>query len=114
MQYWTQAPDAVEAVTTLMRCPEFEQRVLRFESPDAGGCEDEHDEVLYVLDGNGIVTVGGERHDIAEGHALFVARGTAWSVDEADGLRILSVLVADPLPADATHAVIGTGERGFA
>ena len=45
---------------------------------------------------------------------MFVARGTPWRVDEADGLRVLSVLVEDPLPSDATHAVIDTGERGVA
>jgi mannose-6-phosphate isomerase-like protein (cupin superfamily) len=114
MQYAIQAPEDAAPVTPLMRCPEFEQRVLRFGSPAAGGCDDDRDEVLYVLEGTGSVTVGGESHDVADGHAVFVARGTDWSIDEADGLSILSVLVADPLPADATHAVIGTGERGIA
>jgi mannose-6-phosphate isomerase-like protein (cupin superfamily) len=60
------------------------------------------------------VTVAGETGDIEPGNAVFVARGTAWSVDDADGLRVLSVLVEDPLPAEATHAVIETGERGVA
>jgi len=114
VQYSIQAPNVDAAVTPLMRCPEFEQRFLRLESDDAWRCDDERDEVLYVLDGTGCVTVGGETSDLAPGHAVFVARGTAWSVDKADGLRILSVLVEDPLPADATHAVIGAGERGVA
>ncbi len=109
-----QASDDGAAVTPLMRCPEFEQRLLRFEPDDAGRREDERDEVLYVLDGTGRVTVGGEPNDLEPGHAVFVARGTAWSVAEADGLRVLSVLVEDPLPADATHALIGSGERGVA
>ena len=62
-----------------------------------------------MLDGTG--SVDGRRREPRRraGHAVFVARGTAWSVDDADGLRILSVLVEDPLPADATHAVIGDG-----
>jgi mannose-6-phosphate isomerase-like protein (cupin superfamily) len=110
-----QASDGSGAVTPLMRCPEFEQRLLRLDAPQDGiRCEDERDEALYVLDGTGRITVGGETHDLVEGEAMFVARGTAWSVDEADGLRILSVLVEDPLSADATHAVIHTGERGVA
>jgi mannose-6-phosphate isomerase-like protein (cupin superfamily) len=65
-----------------------------------------------VLDGTGRATIDGEAHGLEPGNGVFVARGTTWSVDEADGLRVLSVLVADPLPGDATHAVIGTGERG--
>src|SRR5947209_1693172 len=98
-----------------MTCPEFRQRVLSLATGDASERrDDERDEVLYVLAGAGAVTVGGERHDIAEGVAMFIARGTAWSVDEADNLRVVSVLVEDPLPAAATHAVISTGERGVA
>ncbi len=109
-----QAADDDAAVTPLMRCAEFEQRLLRLEAGAAGRCDVDRDEVLYVLDGAGRVTVGGETSDIGAGNAVFVSRGTAWSVDDADGLRVLSVLVEDPLPADATHAVIETGERGVA
>jgi mannose-6-phosphate isomerase-like protein (cupin superfamily) len=97
-----------------MRCPEFEQRVLRPEPEDGERSDAARDEVLYALAGAGRLSVDGETHDLETGSAVFVARGTAWSVDEADGLRILSVLVEDPLPAGATHAVIGTGERGVA
>ena len=114
MRYSMQAPDDGAAVTQLMSCPEFEQRILRPEPKDGEWRDDIRDEVLFVLGGEGRVTIGGESHSVAEGHALFVARGTAWGVDAADGLRVLSVLVDDPLPADATHAVIGTGERGVA
>ena len=102
------------AVEPLMRCPEFEQRLLRPEPDDGEQCDQARDEVLYVLDGTGRITVGGETNNLESGNAVFVARGTAWSVDEADDLSVLSVLVEDPLPADATHAVIGTGERGLA
>lgn len=109
-----QASDDGAAIAPLLRCAEFEQRLLRPEPADGERCDDARDEVLYVLEGAGRVTVGGESHDVAEGGAMFVAHGTPWSVDEADGLCILSVLVEDPLPADTTHAVIGTGERGVA
>jgi mannose-6-phosphate isomerase-like protein (cupin superfamily) len=109
-----QVEDDGAAVTRLMRCPEFEQRLLRPEPVDGERCDHARDEVLYVLAGAGRVTVGGESHDVATAQALFVARGTAWSVDTADGLCLLSVLIEDPLPTDASHAVIGAGERGVA
>ena len=114
MKYWMEAEEDGAAVTPLMRCPEFEQRLLRPERENRERCDHARDEVLYVLGGAGYVTVAGESHDVATGQAMFVARGTAWSIDGADGLLLLSVLVEDPLPADATHAVIGTGERGVA
>jgi len=109
-----QAENEGAAIEPLMRCPEFEQRLLRPESADGERCDEGRDEVLYVLAGTGRITVGGERDDLAPGNAAFVARGTAWSVNETDGLCLLSVFVEDPLPTDATHAVIGMGERGTA
>ena len=109
-----QASDDGAAMTSLMRCPEFEQRLLRPGSEDAPRCDHERDDVLYVLDGTGSVTLGDSRHDVVAGEALFVARGTSWIVEGTDGLLLLSVLVEDPLPADAPHAVIGTGARGLA
>jgi mannose-6-phosphate isomerase-like protein (cupin superfamily) len=115
MEYCIQEPASSGPVTELMACPEFRQRILSVTTGEATErCDDERDEVLYVLAGTGRVTIGGDVHDLEPGNALFVARGTAWSVDEADGLRVLSVLVEEPLAADATHAVIATGERGTA
>jgi mannose-6-phosphate isomerase-like protein (cupin superfamily) len=109
-----QAPDARAATTPLMRSPEFEQRLLRLEPDHAGRCDDNRDEVLYVLEGRGRATIGGETCELAPGTGVFAARGTAWSVDGADDLLVLSVLVSDPLDTDVTHAVIGAGERGIA
>ncbi|HEY2355032.1 MAG TPA: cupin domain-containing protein [Gaiellaceae bacterium] len=114
MQYAKQATDTGAASTPLMRCPEFEQRLLRPEADGTGRRDDGRDEVLYVLEGRGRATIGGETCELAPGTGAFVARGTAWSVDAADGLLVLSVLVEDPLDTDATHAVIGTVERGVA
>ena len=37
-----------------------------------------------------------------------MARGTAWTVEATDDLRVLSVLVEDPLPTDTSHAVMTT------
>ena len=50
------------------------------------------------------------------GTGVFVARGTAWRIDDAAGLDVLSVLVREPLPANGTtHALVSVeGERGGA
>ena len=112
MRYCIQAEPTGEEVTPLFTVPEFRQRLLR---PDGGGGErrdDERDEVLYVLAGNAVVTVGDERLELEPGTGVFVARGTPWQVESAEALDVLSVLVEDPLPASATHAVIAGGERG--
>ena len=114
MRYCIQADETGSEVTPLFTVPEFRQRLLRF---DGGGDEhrdDERDEVLYVLEGRGAATVGDERRELEPGTGVFVARGTPWRVDSADGLKLLSVLVEEPLPASASHAVIASGERGSA
>ena len=88
-------------------CAEFEQRVLRFSERSNDSSDERRDEVLYVLSGNGAVTIGGEQHSLSTGTAAYVARGTDWRVDEADELVLLSVLVEDPLPPNGTtHAMI--------
>jgi len=88
-------------------CNEFEQRVLRFDSATEDRSNDADDEVLYVLSGSARATVGGEPADLSPGTAAFVACGSSWRIEEADGLEVLSVLVRDPLPADgSTHAVV--------
>lgn len=103
-----------EPVTPLIRCDEFEQRLLRFDGAGKERRDDARDEVLYVLAGSGAATVGGEAYALEPGSAAFVAQGTAWRVDSADGLQLLSVLVEKPLAAEATHAVVASGERGTA
>jgi len=92
-------------------CAEFEQRVLRFVGPAEERANPADDEVLYVLSGRGRARVGGEPAGLSAGTAAYVARGTAWRVDEADDLHVLSVLVREPLPADdATHAVVDVAD----
>ena len=95
-------------------CDVFEQRVLRFAAGGGERCDDERDEVLYVLAGSGAVTVGRELYELEPGTAFFVARGTPWRVEQTEGLSILSVLVNEPEPAGGTHAVLSWGERGQA
>ena len=114
MQYWIQADEAVEPVTPLISCAEFRQRLLRFEGDGEEQRDDERDEVLYVLEGSAIATVGGEKQALEPGTGVFVARGTPWRIESADGLKLLSVLVEEPLPASASHAILADGERGEA
>ena len=107
-----QPQEANGPVTPLFTVPEFRQRLLRF---DEGGDErrdDERDEVLYVLEGGAVARVGAEKQELEPGTGVFVARGTPWQVESADGLKLLSVLVEEPLPASVSHAVIASGERG--
>lgn len=65
--------------------------------------EPEADEVVYVLEGTGRMTVDGEMHELQAGVAIFVSRGIEWSA-EGD-VRGVSVLVHEP-EASAGHAVI--------
>lgn len=88
-------------------CDEFEQRVLRFDGASDERANEADDEVLYVLEGSGSATIAGDPVALSPGTAAFVARGSAWRIDDADGLEVLSVLVRDPLPVDgSTHAVV--------
>ena len=114
MQYCIQAAEADGPVTPLLTVPAFQQRLLRFEGPGEERHDDARDEVLYVLEGTAVATVGGETQALEPGTGAFVARGTHWQVESADGLLLLSVLVEEPLPATASHAVIAGGERGAA
>jgi len=114
MRYTLQAQETAGPETALFTVPEFQQRLLRFESESEERRDDVRDEVLYVLEGGGLATVGGEKQELEPGTGVFVARGTPWRIESADGLKLLSVLVEEPLPASSTHAVVASGERGTA
>jgi mannose-6-phosphate isomerase-like protein (cupin superfamily) len=114
MRYTMQAEEADAPVTPLFTVPEFCQRLLRFDGESEERRDDGRDEVLYVLEGMGAATVGGEPQELRPGTGVFVARGTPWRVESASGLKVLSVLVEEPLPAAASHAVIAGGERDTA
>ena len=112
MRYCIQAEESDAEVTPLFTVPGFRQRLLRFDGGSDERKDDERDEVLYVLDGSALATVGDEKLELEPGTGVFVARGTTLGVEAAEGLKLLSVLVEDPLPASSTHAVIAGGERG--
>jgi quercetin dioxygenase-like cupin family protein len=71
------------------------------------GVDHASDEVLYVLEGEGRLTVGEDEHPLAPGTAVFIARGTAWSVEGE--VSALSVLVHGPDEAKG-HAVLDLNE----
>ena len=114
MRYCIQAEETGGEITPLFTVPEFQQRLLRFGGSGDERKDDERDEVLYVLEGAGVVTIGGARQELEPGTGVFVARGAAWRVESAEGLKLLSVLVQHPLPASSSHALIASGERGSA
>jgi mannose-6-phosphate isomerase-like protein (cupin superfamily) len=88
-------------------CAGFEQRVLRFAGASKEQANEADDEVLFVLSGRGHGTIAGDPADLSPGTAAFVARGSAWRIDDTEGLDVLSVLVRDPLPAGgSTHALV--------
>jgi mannose-6-phosphate isomerase-like protein (cupin superfamily) len=77
---------------------------------DARASETE-DEVLYVLRGTGRGTIGGDAAEFSRGVAAYVARGTTWKIEAADGLELLSVQIRDPLGSNgATHALVAVDE----
>lgn len=85
-------------------CKVFSQRLLRFDGESGERRDDASDEVLYVLEGSGRATLDGHEHELAPGTAVFVARGTSWSVEGR--LLAVSVLVHTPEASTASHAVI--------
>jgi quercetin dioxygenase-like cupin family protein len=94
-------------------CDGFAQRILSFSAGRAAErLVPEADETLYVLDGSGTLTAGGEEHSVAPGTSVFVARGTPWAVETADGVEVLSVLVFAPEPVpEGAHAVVDEAQQ---
>ena len=111
MRYCIQSEDEETLFGPGRGCAEFEQRLLSFDGAGADREPSADDEVVYVLRGQGSATVAGKPVELRPGTALYVAAGTAWSVDESEGMELLSVLVHDPLPADGrTHAIVAIDE----
>src|ERR1700722_2849380 len=86
-------------------CEKFAQRLLRF-APGASRerLEPDADEVGYVLEGRGILRVGEERAELGPGSGLYLAAGSAWSLEAQTPLELVSVLVHGPEPAGRSHA----------
>lgn len=108
---WALQPGETPLFGAERGCEEFEQRLLRFDAPTGPRTNGAEDEVLYVLRGSGSAVVGLDHVELAPGTAVYVAAKTAWSIEAAEGLEVLSVLIRDPLPSDgATHAVVAVDD----
>ena len=59
--------------------------------------DDRHDELLYVLEGAGTVTVAGDRIPVEATCAIQIQAGESWQVETGTGLRLLSFLVPSPV-----------------
>ena len=107
---WAVQPGDAPLFGRARGCHEFEQEILRFSAPSEPRASESDDELLYVLAGNGVAELDGERAELTAGTAAYVRRGTPWRIAEADDLEILSVLVREPLENDAPHAVVGVDD----
>ncbi len=88
-------------------CEKFVQRVLAF-GPGASRerLEADGDEVLFVLDGGATLVLGDSPVEVKRGIGAWVSRGTPWRVEAGTGVRIVSVVVRDPVPVAAgSHAI---------
>jgi mannose-6-phosphate isomerase-like protein (cupin superfamily) len=78
-------------------CERLEQRVLRF-AP--GRSHDRtlngHQEVLFVVDGEGELELDGERHRLDPGTAVFVKSGETYAVENPGPGELLAVSVLAP------------------
>jgi mannose-6-phosphate isomerase-like protein (cupin superfamily) len=102
MEYALHADDRPDG--RLFEVGQFTQRLVVLDGP---GGHPECDEVLYVLDGAGSISIDGTRQPLAPGSAVFAAAGTTW--EAAGGARAVSVLVHDPEPSRG-HAVLDLNE----
>lgn len=113
---WCLDPGATPLFGRERGCAVFEQELLRFDAPAEPRTHADDDVLLYVVAGSGVAELGGDRVELAPGTAAFVRHGTPWRVSEASGLELLSVRVLEPIPADASHAVVAAedAEEGTA
>ena len=105
---WCLPPGAAPLFGPGRGCVPFEQRLLTFDGRGEASerrTNEAEDEVLYVLSGNGELSIGEERARVQAGTAAYISRGTPWQMTQARALEVLSVLARDPKPG-ARHAVI--------
>ncbi|MGH2936059.1 MAG: cupin domain-containing protein [Gaiellaceae bacterium] len=109
MRYCIQSDEEAELFGPARGCAQFEQRRLRFDCPGEASRPSD-DELVYVLAGSGRGSLEGESVELHAGTAIYIAAGTKWQVESADGLEMLSVRVSDALTAETTHAVVAVDE----
>jgi mannose-6-phosphate isomerase-like protein (cupin superfamily) len=95
------------AIDASCGCEQLEQRVIRF----APGRSQErlledHQEVMYVAEGNGTITVNGEPHALEPDTGVYLTPGDRYSVENPGPGELLAVSVAAP------HEQGGNGDHG--
>jgi mannose-6-phosphate isomerase-like protein (cupin superfamily) len=94
-------------------CEKFAQRLLAFGAGSSRErVEPADDELLYVLEGSGVLESGGQRLAVSEGSGLFLRRGTPWSLSCARPVELLSVLVRSPAAGERPHALVDLSAEG--
>jgi quercetin dioxygenase-like cupin family protein len=98
--------DTAEVRTTIdgsKGCERLEQRVMRFapgRSLERGDADKQ--EVLFVVEGRGVLELDGERHELEPWTAAFVAPGESYVIDASEAMRVVSVV--------APASELGVGE----
>jgi quercetin dioxygenase-like cupin family protein len=81
----------------------FEQTVLEFTPlhPEIRGTDDA-EEVLFVISGNGTLRLEDARYELEPETGAYLRPGEEYEVEahDPDLMRVVSVLISDPLPAD--------------
>jgi len=116
---WLDAADAVAerangervSVRRLFDAGRFSQRLLEFApGRSRAPSEESADEVLYVLEGEGTLELGGATHPLAPGVAVYVPRGFTSTLETAAGVTLLSVLVHEPVGGEARPEVVDVAD----
>jgi mannose-6-phosphate isomerase-like protein (cupin superfamily) len=63
----------------------------------------ETEEVYYLLEGRGRMTVGGEARDVAAGDAIFIPRGATHTLENTGDAPLRLLLVCGPAYSQADH-----------
>lgn len=94
--------DTLSSITTIddsVGAVLLTQRVLRFApGKSAARSSETHDEVAYVVSGNGTLTLDGDTHDLHPDLGVFIKAGETSQIDNAgdDDLVIVSVTAPPP------------------
>ena len=68
-----------------------------------------YEEVIYIIDGSGIVNAGGESHPIQRGSCVYLSPGTQHCLENPNEEPLRLVGVFCPAGSPASHQDVGTG-----
>ncbi|HEX8847209.1 MAG TPA: cupin domain-containing protein [Pyrinomonadaceae bacterium] len=66
----------------------------------------ETEEIYYILEGTGRMTVGEESREVAPGDAVFIPRGSAHTLENSGQVPMKILLVCGPAYSYADHYVV--------